>query len=226
VSTSKVRADFDRIAALSADGWSHNSHYHPFLLKHLPPSGAQALDVGCGTGGFSRLLAQRFRRVLAVDLSPRMVELARERSPRYPNVDFQVADAMACEFPAGQFDCVASIATLHHLPFEGFLSRVKNALVPGGTLLVLDLFQPVGFADRCIDLLAVPVSVGLRLVKGGRLREPPKVRAAWEEHGRSDVYLTMAEIRRSCAAVLPGAQVKRHLLWRYSIVWRKEQLQS
>ena len=47
-------------------------------------------------------------------------------------------------------------------------------------------------------------------------------RAAWDEHGRHDSYLTLSEIRKTCADVLPGASVKRHLLWRYSLIWKKE----
>lgn len=220
-SSSKIQSDFDRIAALSDDGWSHNSHYHPYLLKQAASSGADALEIGCGAGAFSRLLAGRFRRVLALDLSPRMIELAKERSGEYPNIDFQVADATTYDFPAGQFDCVATIATLHHLPLEPMLSKMKCALKPGGTLLVLDLFRAESFADLSAALLAIPVDLALRLVRLGRLREPPEVRAAWAEHGRTDVYPALSQVRRACAAILPAARVKRHLLWRYSIVWKK-----
>jgi SAM-dependent methyltransferase len=150
-----------------------------------------------------------------------MIELARARSAGYPNVDYQVADVTAYDLPAERFDCVASIATLHHLPLEPTLARMAGSLKPGGTLLVLDLFQEEGLADRLLSLAAVPTSLGLRLLKTGRLRAPAEVRAAWAEHGRSDVYPALAQVRRACAAVLPGARVKRHLLWRYSIVWKK-----
>ena len=217
---SKIRSDFDRIALLSGEGWNHNDFYHPYLLKQAAP-GAEALEIGCGSGAFSRLLAGRFRRVLALDLSPRMVELAWARSGSYPHVDYRVADATAYDFPPERFDCVASIATLHHLPLAPTLRRMRDSLRSGGTLLVLDLFQAEGPADLAMSLAAAPVSLGLRWLKTGRLREPAEVRAAWEEHGRSDVYPTLAQVRRACAAVLPGARVRRHLLWRYSIVWTK-----
>jgi hypothetical protein len=55
----------------------------------------------------------------------------------------------------------------------------------------------------------------------GRLAEPAELRRAWEEHGRTDRYLTLAEVRAACARALPGARVRRHLLWRYLIVWRR-----
>lgn len=218
---SDVRADFDRLALLSGEGWDHNGHYHDFLARHVPAGCRDALDIGCGTGAFSRLLAKSSGRVLALDLSPNMIALARERSARFPNIDFEVADVLTRELPAEGFDCVATIATLHHLPFEEVLPKLKGALRPGGVLLVLDLFQEEGLSDAFRSALALPLSVGLRLVRRGRLRPPREVRRAWDEHGRQDTYLTMSRVREVCAELLPGAVVTRHLLWRYSVVWKK-----
>lgn len=218
---SDVRADFDRIALLSGEGWDHNSHYQDFLARHIPEPCREALDIGCGTGAFSRLLAKSSDSVLALDLSPNMIGLARERSTRFPNIDFRVADVLTMELPAEKFDCISTIATLHHLPTEEVLPKLKRALKPGGVLLVLDLFQPEGLSDAFMCALAVPASLGLRLVRCGRLRPPREVRRAWDEHGRHDTYLTLARVREVCAELLPGALVTRHLLWRYSVVWKK-----
>jgi ubiquinone/menaquinone biosynthesis C-methylase UbiE len=219
----KIQADFDRIALLSKNEWNHNNQYDSFLLKHIPPSGeVDALEIGCGTGSFARLLAQRFRRVLAIDVSPGMIEIAKEQSRPYHNIEFQVVDVMAKEFSAEQFGCIASIATLHHLPFEPILVKMKDALKVDGRLLVLDLFQAESLADFSVGSLAVPVNMILKLIKNGHIRESAEVKAAWAEHGRTDQYLTLSQVRRSCAAILPKAQIRRHLLWRYSIVWRKE----
>jgi ubiquinone/menaquinone biosynthesis C-methylase UbiE len=218
---SDVRADFDRLALLSGEEWGHNGHYHDFLARHLPEPCREALEIGCGTGAFSRLLAKASERVLALDLSPNMIGLARERSARFPNIEFEVADVLTRELPAEKFDCVATIATLHHLPFEEVLPKIKNSLKAGGVLLVLDLFQAEGLFDAAASALAVPLSLGLRLVRRGRLRPPREVRRAWDEHGRHDSYLTLARVRELCAEMLPGAVVTRHLLWRYSVVWKK-----
>ncbi len=221
---SKTQLDFDRIAALSTDEWNHNNHYDSFLLKHIPASSEwDALEIGCGAGSFSRLLAQRFRRVLALDLSPRMIEIAKERSRQYPNIDFQVADVTTCEFFPEQFGCIASIATLHHIPFEPMLVKAKNALKTGGTLLVLDLFQAESLAEFSTSLIAAPVNLILKWIKTGHIQESAEVRAAWAEHGRTDVYLKLSQVRQACATILPDARITRHLLWRYSIVWKKGQ---
>ena len=220
-SMSDVRADFDRIALLSGEEWGHNGHYHDFLARHIPVPCREALDIGCGTGAFSRLLAKSSSSVLALDLSPNMIGLARERSAQFPNIDFRVADVTALELPAERFDCVATVATLHHLPTAEVLLKLKGALKPGGVLLVLDLFQAEGLSDAFMSALAVPLSLGLRLVRRGRLRPPREVRRAWDEHGRHDTYLTLTQVREVCAEVLPGALVTRHLLWRYSVVWKR-----
>jgi ubiquinone/menaquinone biosynthesis C-methylase UbiE len=219
--TTRIQADFDRIALLSGDAWDHNTQHNSYLLGHAPGHCARALDIGCGTGEFSRLLAQRSDYVLALDLSPQMIEVAKQRSEGYSNIDYQVGDVMAWEFPDAQFDCVASIATLHHLPMRSMLAKMKGTLRQGGSLLVLDLYRQEGLGDALSNILVVPSSAVLGVLKNGRLMAPVEVRKAWAEHGEHDSYLTLSEVRRVCEDMLPGATVRRHLLWRYSIVWSK-----
>jgi ubiquinone/menaquinone biosynthesis C-methylase UbiE len=220
--TSIVRAEFDRIALLAGDeGWTQNSHYHDFLLLHLPPNCGKVLEIGCGTGAFSRRVAERSEQVLALDLSPEMIRIARARSLNFKNIDFQVADAVARDFPDEEFDCIATIATMHHLPFPLMLSKMKRALKPDGVILILDLDEPEGIYGALTHVIAMPVSVGFRLLKRRQLRPPAAVRRAWAEHAKSDSYLTLSEVRAMCAETLPGARVRKHLLWRYSVVWKK-----
>jgi ubiquinone/menaquinone biosynthesis C-methylase UbiE len=221
-----IQSDFDKIALLSSPDSDHNNTYYNFLLKQVPPRCKNSLEIGCGTGAFSRFLAARSDRVLAIDLSPNMIRIAEERSLNYPNIEFQTADATALELDAEGFDCIVSIATLHHLPLEKMLSKMKAALTIDGTLVIHDLFQSEGLSGAAMSALAVPASLALRLIKSGRLRPDRKVREAWAEHGRHDSYLTVSQVRRVCAAMLPGAIVKRHLLWRYSMIWKKESTRS
>ena len=216
-----IQGDFDRIALVSQEGWDHNSHYHDLLLNQIPSLCGTTLDIGCGTGAFSRLLADRSERVVALDLSSQMVRIARERSGSYPNVDYQVIDVSAWEFPVDQLDCVATIATLHHLPMVETLTKMRDSLRVGGVLVVLDLYQEQGMIDALTSALAVPVDKALRLLKTGSLTISRQVCKAWAEHGEHDSYATLSQIRQVCATVLPGARVKRHLLWRYSVVWTK-----
>ena len=219
--TESVRADFDRIARLDRGAWDHNAHYHGYLLRQLPARCGRALEIGCGAGEFSRLLAGRAASVVALDLSPQMVARARELSPRRPNVTYVVADAVTYPLPDEHFDCVATLTTLHHLPAETVLRKIRQALRPGGVFVCLDLYGRGRPGDLLCDAAAYPASLLLRLWKTGRPRPPKEVREAYAEHGKTDAYLTLPQVARLCADILPGALVRRHLFWRYSLVWKK-----
>ena len=183
---SVIQTDFDRLAALDAEGWTQNNHYHNFLLRHIRNGCQNALEVGCGTGAFARRLVERARHVVALDLSPEMIRVARSRSAESLNLEFHVADAMSWDFPAAHFDCIATIATLHHLPLRAMILKLKDTLKPGGVLIVLDLFEPErnlftapgyllnpdALLDTFLNLIAMGVSVSLRLIHNGRLKPP------------------------------------------------------
>ncbi|HET6314007.1 MAG TPA: class I SAM-dependent methyltransferase, partial [Chloroflexia bacterium] len=140
--TSTIQADFDRLARLTAaQGWSHNDHYHGYLLRHVPGRCREALDIGSGTGAFSRCLATRADNVLGLDLSPEMVRVATSMSRGYTNLEYRVADVMEIDLPDEHYDGRASIATLHHMPMEAILRKMTAALARNGTLLVLDLYE-------------------------------------------------------------------------------------
>jgi len=218
---STIQKDFDRIALVSPDGSLQNNRYHNFLLRHLPSNCDEVLEIGCGKGEFSRRLAESATRVLALDLSPEMIRIARAHSEHLPNIEYQIADVMSYDLPPDHFECITSIATLHHLPLREILLKMKAALKPGGVLLILDLFEPRGAVDALLNPLAVSVSVGLRLIYHRRLLPSCEARAAWAAHEAHDIYPTMNEVLTLCADIQPGAKDGKHLLWRYSVVWRK-----
>jgi SAM-dependent methyltransferase len=216
-----VEADFDRLALLDDEGWTSNNYYHTSLLKHVPANCENALEIGCGTGAFARLLAKRCKRVVALDLSSEMIRVARSRSTQFDNLDFQVADAMQWNFPQSHFDFVCSIATLHHLEQRELLLKIRESLKPNGVLVILDLVASDSLVERMCDVVGYAVSGGLRLIYNGRLQPPAAVRKAWEQHGKHDHYLTIRQVRALADEILPGTNVRRCLLWRYSLVYKK-----
>jgi ubiquinone/menaquinone biosynthesis C-methylase UbiE len=93
------------------------------------------LEVGCGTGGFAgRLAAQHPQaRLVAVDRSPRFVELTAARGIRA-----QVADATALPFRDDSFDLVAALWMLYHVPdLDRALAEVRRVLRPGGRFVAV-----------------------------------------------------------------------------------------
>lgn len=216
-----IRSDFDRIAALSDETGNHYPHYYKYLLGYVPMRCGQVLEIGCATGQFSRLLAARAEKVVAIDLSPEMIRVAGKRSRACSNIEFVNCDVMSHRLAENQFDCIVTLPTLHHLPIENALRRIKKALKPGGIFVCLDLYQRANITDLCFDAVAYPVGVLLTLIKGGRLRAPREIREAYAEHGKTDTYPKLTEVRQLCNRILPGARVKRHLFWRYAIVWKR-----
>jgi SAM-dependent methyltransferase len=219
--TQKIQNDFDRIALLEQVKWDHNSHHHRFLLKQLPSYCENVLEIGCGTGAFSRLLAERSNRVVAIDLSPKMIEVAKQQSEHYSNIDFHTTDIMKWEFPVEQFDAIASIATVHHLPLENLLPSLKVALKSGGKLVMLDLLEHESVEEILIAAISVPLSWIFQVLKNRHIKPTPEAVDAWREHGLTDKYLTLPQTQQIYTKLLPGATVRRHLFWRYSVVWEK-----
>jgi ubiquinone/menaquinone biosynthesis C-methylase UbiE len=217
-----IQFDFDRIALLAGENWDHNAQYHRYLINQIPEQCRYVLEIGCGTGDFSRLLAGRAEKVLAIDLSPQMICLAQERSELYPNIDFVTGDVMTYHLPDNQFDCITTLTTIHHLPIETILRKIRKTLKPGGVFVCLDLYQRSDLSDWLFDSIAYPANLFLTLIKTGKLRQSREVREAYLEHGKTDIYLTLPQIKQSCADILPSALVSRHLFWRYSIIWKKE----
>jgi 2-polyprenyl-3-methyl-5-hydroxy-6-metoxy-1,4-benzoquinol methylase len=200
--------------AAHADGWNHNNHYHDLLLGAVPPGCGRALDVGCGLGTFARKLATRSNHVDALDEDAMVIQQARELSRNHERIGFVRADFMTwtSEEP---YDFISMIAVLHHLPFSDALSKATTLLRPGGVLTVLGLHRAQSFVHMgARSLVGYPVSAFYRMTRPtSRVGAPVR-----------DPRMTLPEIRREAEALLSGATIRRHLLWRYSLMWVKPQV--
>ena len=109
----------------------------------VPASDMTSLEIGCGLGRFSRPLATRFRRVVAVDVSDEMVRQARELSPllEYPNLDFRATDGESLTLiETGAIDFVFSYEVFQHMPsydvIAGNFREIARVLTPTGIALI------------------------------------------------------------------------------------------
>ena len=115
------------------------------------PANTTLLDVGCGIGGSSRILAQDYNfDVTGVTISPQQVKRAQELTPEGVNAKFAVDDAMALSFPDASFDVVWSVEAGPHMPDKAvFAKELLRVLKPGGILVVADWNQR---DDRIVPL--------------------------------------------------------------------------
>jgi MPBQ/MSBQ methyltransferase len=107
------------------------------------PRGTTVLDVGCGIGGSSRILARDYGfSVTGITISPQQVQRAQQLTPKMLDARFLVDDAMALSFPDASFDVVWSIEAGPHMPDKSIFAReLMRVLKPGGVLVVADWNQ-------------------------------------------------------------------------------------
>lgn len=104
-------------------------------------AGKRALDVGCGSGRWSRFLRDRGADVIGIDPTPAMLEAARRLSP---GVDFRRMSATDIDLPPASIDFVLSVTVIQHLHPEEQAKAAASmcrALKPGGRLFLLDLID-------------------------------------------------------------------------------------
>jgi 2-polyprenyl-3-methyl-5-hydroxy-6-metoxy-1,4-benzoquinol methylase len=206
-----IRADFNRIAGHSSAAAERLEPAARRLVAEVPLR-SRVLEIGCGTGTFAReLAAKRGAKITAIDLAQRMIDVARVRTAANLGVDYRVADFMELS-PRG-FDVVVAINTLHHLPLAVAAERMAHAVVPGGLVLIADLFDARGVAE-------LPYN-GLSWLLRKPSAQDPQLVAAWDDHWQHDEHLPLRDIRAALREALPGVAVRRHLGWRYTAIWRR-----
>jgi len=208
-------ADYDRFASLEP------STVVEWLRTQLPPHGQRALDAGCGAGRHTLALADRFDQVIGVDLSRRLIELARQRRCR-PNVQYCVEDLTAFHDPGG-FDLVFSATTLHHLPDLGASRFHLRGLVRAGGQVVLN----DNVARRPTPLRWVHILGAVRQFPSDVARLGSRqagwmlkfrTSAPWLEHLAIDRYLSREQFERSYGAIFRGARFT-DLGFAHGLVW-------
>lgn len=195
--------------------WSHNDHFHSWILANLPERRRRALDVGCGRGELLAALSPHFREVRGTDVDEAMRRHAVSRCAGLPNVTIG-ADALPTI--AGEFDLVTMIAVLHHLDVAGALRAVGQLLAPGGRFLAVGLAPPRGFRDHAWDLASSVTNPIIGYVKHpwpNRLGvQPPPFPVR-------DPTMPFDEIRALLDEAMPGAVMRHRIGFRHTIAWTK-----
>jgi len=190
--------------------WSHNLHFHRWLLDRVPVPCENALDAGCGEGPLTPKLAARAGHVVGIDRSPEIIAMARQNATR-DNITYVAGDLLTHPLPLEDFDFIAAVAVIHHAPFEMVMNRFASLLRRGGVLAVVGLALNRSPVDYAYSALSVPVSRVARLRRGW-----------WTTSAREiDPEMTFAQIRRAARTQLPGVELRRRLYFRYTLLWRK-----
>ncbi len=152
--------ELDKFAALANRWWDPNGPQKPlhalnpvrldYVKRRVSLAGLRVLDVGCGGGLLSEALAKEGAQVVAIDLAPELVKVARlHRLESGVEVDYRVqaVEALADEAPAS-FDAITCMEMLEHVPDPAaIIAACERLLKPGGRLFLSTLNRtPAAFA--------------------------------------------------------------------------------
>jgi ArsR family transcriptional regulator len=141
----KMRSFFDSVAGRLGRDYVPGKSWKSLaeaLLRLMPPM--VIADLGAGEGAFALLLAERAKKVIAVDTSAKMIEVARDQALRHGvnNVDYRLGDMEELPIDDSSVDIVFFSQSLHHaLHPERAVHEAWRILQPGGRIVILDLVK-------------------------------------------------------------------------------------
>lgn len=112
------------------------------IVRRLPIAGMRVLVPGCGFGEDAIRLAVLGAEVHTFDLSPDVIEIARQRAKRFPGLrlHFDTMPAEVLNYPSDFFDLVFLVDILHHVDIRAAMGEIVRVLKPGGTIVGDELY--------------------------------------------------------------------------------------
>jgi ubiquinone/menaquinone biosynthesis C-methylase UbiE len=167
-SDEKLQQGFNRWAQ-AGEGEKMEHHHLDITQKtirfmDLRP-GDRVLDLGCGAGWATRLLARLVaddgRQVVGLDVSDEMIRLAQESSKAFANIQYVVGSAQLIPWEDNFFDKVLSVESFYYYPDQDrALDELFRVTAPGGRVFILiNLYRDNQYSLQWVDKLNVPVHV-------------------------------------------------------------------
>jgi 2-polyprenyl-3-methyl-5-hydroxy-6-metoxy-1,4-benzoquinol methylase len=206
--TARLYDDFT-VAADRIDGGA----FRRWLADQLPDRGLRALDVGCGAGRLTTVLADLFDQVVGIDPSPAQIELAGNLRPRH-NIRYDVRGLFGIDPSThGQFDAVVAAFAVHHAGDpDDTLPHLRELVAPGGKLVVVDVVDTGGWTDPAWQIQRAWATAQAFY---SATRDPEAAATVirlflhprWLEQCAEDVPLTVPGFDAAYSAALPGVRI-------------------
>jgi ubiquinone/menaquinone biosynthesis C-methylase UbiE len=104
------------------------------MLSESITPGMNVLELGCGTGNFTKELCNTKANIRAIDIALDLISIAKENI-KNEHVEFLIENAHTMSFPNELFDAVVGSSVLHHLEIDDALKDIFRVLKPGGKIL-------------------------------------------------------------------------------------------
>jgi ubiquinone/menaquinone biosynthesis C-methylase UbiE len=155
-----VRKQYDQLAAIYDLEWrSYIAKTLSFLKTWAEISPLDSvLDVACGTGEFERLLLSEHstQHIVGIDISEKMLTIAKQKCSAYPQVEFHTATAKALPFVSNSFDVIVCANSFHYFDEPAAaLTEMRRVLKPEGKIIILDWCRDYLLCKICDIILKV-----------------------------------------------------------------------
>lgn len=209
-----------------------NNPGRAWLMAELP-GGGRAIDLGCGNGRTCRMVADRYDEVVGIDVSSRVLEIARGKE-NPPNVRYECRDVLDLSPDHdGVFDAVFTTNSAFFMgPADAVLPRFRELVAPGGKLVVLDMTRPDEDVAKSTKEASVSksfqpfeiahtihqISGDVELVIDAlRYMLHPR----WREMSEENIPPTLNEFRRNYRRYFPGVRITEDVIPNLSgAVWQ------
>ena len=178
-----------------------------FFIKNLSANKGAVLDIGCGSGILAFELAKYYDRVVAVDLSEKMLDIARQKRAA-PNIEYIQMDVSSLELDR-QFDLIVSATTFHHLKhLPSTLQSIKKSLNWHGKVVFLDNVSEVETPATIGNIIGaardyIPDCSKYGFRNASRLLKF-RLSPSWLKHLASDRYLSEGRFKKIYGRYFPG----------------------
>jgi len=139
----RIAEEYDKSAGEEGD-FNHRKYFDPAILKLLGDAeGKRVLDLGCGNGYFAVLLAKRGARVVGVDVSERMIAIAKGHAPRGLGIGYLAGNISDIGIKGGSFDCIISNMAFHNIADIGSTAEECARVLKRDGKLIFTMVHPM-----------------------------------------------------------------------------------
>lgn len=200
----------------AAHPWSHNDAFAGFVMRQARAvqrtGGTTAVDVGCGTGNLLACLSPALPTIIGIEPDAGVAQAA---ARRFHGSNVRIENRRFGDEPPNAYDLIVFVASLHHMPLEPTLSAARDALRPGGRLVIVGIAKetPDDAVRSAVSMVLNPL-IGLAKHPRRATHRPQNMQAPVTE----PVH-TFDEIRAVASGMFPGIRMRRRLFWRYTASW-------
>lgn len=190
---------------------NHNAVYYGWVKKKTENCGS-ILDAGCGDGALISYLDDGKRKLTGIDIYGPCIEKA-ENNVHTGNARF-ICGSFEDFDSERKYDAVIFSASLHHMNMENAIGKARDLLNENGKIVIVGLAKPSKISDYIIEGLRVLPCALLSKILGMKSSEESGIPVSY-------VLPKMNEVRNMAHTLLPGAEIKQGLFYRYLLTWKK-----